>query len=145
MPRRLLTALTVLSLLLCLAGGALWARSYSVADSITVRSGRRLTDFFSEGGSYTFRTIIHEGDAGREWARESERADVDSATALRVLAHFEWTSTNVFNRPSRYVIAPQWTVPAVFGILPAFRGHRWCRRHFARRRGFDIEPVTPTP
>jgi hypothetical protein len=144
MKRSLLNLLTVLSLLLCVAGAAAWARSYVAVDVVTVRSGRRQADLFCNRGSYVLRSFVHEADYGRSWAWVVDPAQVDAATAFRELAHFEWSTDRVFSTPVLYVIAPQWTVPAAFGILPAgrlVRRRRWRRWQAAgrcRSCGYDL-------
>jgi hypothetical protein len=135
--------LTVLSLLLSVAGAAVWARSYVVADDVTITSGRRQADLFSDAGSYVAPTVTHSVDYGHGWAWTVDSPVFTRESVLRALARFQGARHTVDGKTiGHYVVVPQWTVPAVFGVLPAVRFLRWRRRRLARHRGFDVEPVT---
>lgn len=147
MKRRVLNILTALSLLVAAAGAAVWGRSYAVADSVSIQRGTRAINLFSDGGSYVIITFLQRADDGSSWAWEAEVTGVDPATAGRRLLHFEWTRHTSLQdwRSPVYVAAPQWTVPALFGALPAIRISRWRRRRRAAGPGFPLRPDAEAP
>ena len=75
----------------------------------------------------------------------SEAAKRSSArAAVERLRLFEWDyDGGPRQAASLYIVVPQWIVLAILGPLPAVRLARWRRRRLARRRGFDVEPMTP--
>src|SRR5688572_15784319 len=117
MKRRLLNLLTVLSLLLCLGGAVLWARSYVAADTFTVQTDKRHFVVFSNGGSYLARSVYLPNNYGPRvtWTAASRAFHYESA--LRELVRFDWTRhTENWKTIGYSVVVPQWTVPAV-GIV----------------------------
>ena len=143
MRRLLLNALSALSLLVCLSAVVTWGRSYEIGDSVFVTRGRRCVSVTSEGGSFAFATFLHPKEYGVRcsWGSYAKRSN--AAAAARRLVLFGWAPEKV---GAHDLIVPQWIVPAIFGPLPAVRFARCLRgRRIARRRGFEVEPLTPTP
>ena len=137
MRRHLVNLVTAVSLVLAIAGAAVWARSYVAADWMVIQSGRRQTDLYSDCGSYTVRTLLHPIYFGHEWAWGSDEFDLSGGAVTRGLTQFQWTTHKPVG--ALYIVVPQWTVPAAFGILPAVRFVRWRRQwRAATLRGFPL-------
>ena len=140
MRRLLPNALASASLLVCLAGIITWGRSYTTGDSIFLTCGTRTVSISSEGGTYAFATFEHVKVHGVRWSWGSYAKRHDAMAAARSLVLFGWAPEKA---GAHDFVMPQWTIPAVFGPLPAVRFARWLRRPcLARRRGFQVEPET---
>jgi hypothetical protein len=137
--------LSVLSLMACLAGIVTWGRSYRIGDTLFVTHGTRCVAVTSEGGSYAFSTFLRpEVHVDRwSWGSYSKRTGAVSAVCRLVL--FGWAPEKV---GAHDLVVPQWTVPAIFGPLPAVRIAGWFRRrrradtHACPACGYDLR-ATP--
>jgi hypothetical protein len=162
LARILLNALTVLSLLLCVATIVLWMRSgletdgrvvmflrshgpdqALIAYSVESQAGRiRL-----EGGRYVLRTTelrwFDSSELSRlkrpmgDWSRANP-FDLRFASSNGAAGGIEWGGTPALTQaaPDRYrwLTLPHWYVAAATGLWPAARSYSWLRRSFRRRR-----------
>jgi hypothetical protein len=119
--RRLLNALAGLSLILALATGGLWGRSYSVADYVLGQlGGQNEYGVRSDSGRF----ILHwaQRDIGWQW---------DSAPAHDYgFDWFEYGRTRGLGRMD-YIVFPHWSLMIACTILPTLRGWQLLR---ARKR-----------
>ena len=146
MKRRLLNGLAALSLILALATGGLWGRSYYRFDRwVNESSPRERTHVESWEGTLI---IAHAPIAlqpfnlqppnWRTWAAFAVGTDtVHVRLKSRHAPEPEWIRSGPVLRA--YVIRfPHWTLLLAFAILPAFRG--WQLLRSARRRSENLCP-----
>ncbi len=147
MFRRIRTLLCLLSLILCLATGWFWWRSYGWYTIVTYgkSNGEAVTFFHDMGGLYVgtqtkFRGSTHNRAAVEGWSAHNFRndlplsffeADVDAVPQrwkpVRVLSGFN-TDYKIW-----FIVVPHWFLMLLLGIWPAIRGWRW----ICRRKRFD--------
>jgi hypothetical protein len=146
MKRRLFTALSVLSLLLCVATLALWVRSYWRLDYATyVRDGALWVSFESLWGQVQFKRLPAEtigASVPRGFWRLSELAPKWRLGSGVLWFHY-FNSKGV-----RVVTIPHWFLALIFAILPALhlralvRSRRLHRISLCPRCGYDLR-ATP--
>ena len=100
MRRRLLNLLTTLSLLLCVAVVALWARSHLESDSLFWRRGESTGDESYRSQSVTVRTL--RGGVQAEWFKLAARTGMGWGTPTDTPLH--WDTSTPIRRP-------EWTEP----------------------------------
>jgi hypothetical protein len=140
--RRVFIASSVVSLLLAVAVAGLWARSYFVADSISVCDGHATALVDSTVGS--IRSEIH-FDESANWsggAHIGEEVPSVGKDPLSSLAEFEFYAGKVGLDTCWLFAVPHWALLALCLMLPTIAT---VGRHLRRRRApacFPIEPPT---
>ena len=124
--RALLNSAAVPSLLICLAVGVTWGRSYETGDTLYLGT----LAFISEGGSYA--AFFWEGGHGKRWSWGAYAKRCGAARAARSLVHFRCAKRHA---GFYEVVVPQWIILGLFGVLPAARIARW--RRLRRRAGVN--------
>ena len=140
MTRRLLNLLTLLSLLLCLAAVALWARSHRHYDLAGFRLGPIGLGAVSYRGHLLWvwdvdpgeRAVNGNYDSGCASPQIDGIADYVRGTAVWRVLGFSYTLIDPGGAPSfRGLITPTWSAVAVAATLPGAR--LWRRRNRRRR------------
>jgi hypothetical protein len=155
LPRVLLNVLTALSLLLCVAACALWARSYSYYDTAGFTRLDNGRGWFGAAYSLNGRMMFlwepdRPVDKGRFWAQERlsddrlpgmKDVDYTAACQHRFLGFGLRKHVSPFllagqSRPGvmHMVVWPHWAAAALFAVAPLTRAARWRRRRRRRRR-----------
>jgi predicted RNA-binding Zn-ribbon protein involved in translation (DUF1610 family) len=123
MLRRILTIASAASLLLCIAAGVLWARSYRPVagqpDGFDLTRTQPLYWLVSNPGLLTFCR-----QEGKDWESPEPK--------FRFLG-IEYASSVVGGSSLRNLFVPYWMLVSLLLVLPAFRLAAW-RRHRAIRR-----------
>jgi hypothetical protein len=148
--RRLLNLLTALSLLLCVAACAMWARSYWRRDSIVYIGLRELCAASSNHSSIYFERNSGANwvtNPAKEWRWQSEPPSPgttwDSDVSRRVvrlrLLRFAWAAHDppAEKYRLRMLIVPYWFVSLSAAIVPASRLRATLKRRLQRRRSTD--------
>ena len=147
MARRLWNALTGLSLLLCAAACVLWARSFVVRDQVSVFAAGHWVTAHSVLGVFAVYDLPY--DTSRsvrpQWASEPVSPGVPRREMWRSVVRFTYHG-GYASSPGRAAMFPQWTVAALFALLPAARLYRRLRPRRADGRcpacGYDLR-ATP--
>jgi hypothetical protein len=152
--RRIFTALTVVSLLLCVATLALWVRSYSYEDQVRFHSWSGLssrgtlvvwwTNMY-EGSIYLWTGPLTDGQSLVDllWAQSTYRPRYRAAW-FEAAHNFSGT----LPVEQRLAIMPHWFLALLFAILPALhlraliRSRRLRRIGHCPRCGYDLR-ATP--
>jgi hypothetical protein len=170
--RYILNALTVLSLVLCVATVALWIRGYVISDEFYRGAYEDIGDrtywtqdivFVGRGGvgvmrgaqglSAGFRGLGHSFHTTYPAAYPNFNINSVAPGSESAWAGFRYAKVSVpdprRSRPKAYLwelVVPLWPVVALTALLPAFRVWRWHRRRFAAGRcqkcGYDLR-ATP--
>jgi hypothetical protein len=154
MTHRLLNFLTVLSLLLCIAAGVLWVRSYLRTDTVCVvrrphllyceTSRGALAVAWHTGVPLTSEPVI-QAAAEHGWAWEVTPGR-DAYRGIRRTLGFAWFYAATGGTAERVVHVPLAALIAAAACLPAARAaSRWRRRRrsgVCARCGYDLR-ATP--
>jgi hypothetical protein len=163
MKRHLLNLLTALSLMLCVAAGVLWVRSYGKTEGLCLT---RMLDLMSDNGDlmlFTPAALLMEQDdeeSGRPWPQwVSEPRDMSEEDDLYMKGLKEaagklgfLVGPVGFFGARVYAIAPWWSVTALFALTPLVRAGsaiagraraaRRASRRVCRSCGYDLR-ATP--
>lgn len=139
--RPLVNLLTIVSVVLCAAGGALWARSYFVQDIFLLadREGHSTLVAHSSAGSFVlFVQPRPGGPVSVDYFTNSPSAFAPPVTALITFRYDPNFATPI-------IVFPQWTIVAFAAPLPIARFYLWRRRgRRAAGRGFPVDAATTT-
>ena len=137
MKRRILTFLSALSLLLCVAVCVLCVRSYWMAD-VATRSGSAIDwQFRSNHGCLTISRVWHESASDVPWRASSEPACAPSQAGFAGFSHQHIVyDVGIFaDFERRDAAVPHWVVSLLLAIPPALWLRAAARRRRSRRLG----------
>jgi hypothetical protein len=142
MKRRLLSLLTALSLLLCVAACVLWVRSYWATDGFTWMVHRGACDLRSSPGRLAFLRAASIDEAQYPFATAEiptgyHRGPPTSGPAFAApawsVAGFSHTAVDVFAMRVHEFTVPHWFVAAAAAALPCSRAAAFALRVRRRR------------
>ena len=131
--RRLLNAAAMLSLILALATGGLWGRSYWVYDRVwNLKNPENVLSLATERGHVHFFQMGSRGKWPHVNGWEWDPLRIDDGHPAVPAFRYKWTERTFF------LTFPHWSLLLAFAILPALRG--WQLLRSAQRRSENLCP-----